>query len=106
MNDINKLLKTPFYKGCSEYGAQMGRSYDNSNLTPEPLLLQKVKFIDGDYDCGGAYWGGCGSPLYCAFSPENTNNPERAMVFVRANSRKEAKGKALANLKGDWTFVK
>lgn len=77
-------------------GAQMGRR----NIVPEKpdqkikLSIQRLKFTDGCYDKGGAYWG-LPENLYCAFAYKpscvsimlNFN----ALVFIRANSRAEAK---------------
>jgi hypothetical protein len=80
---INQLLAEPRYNGCSIRGAQMGRS---ARINGDgPLHLAYVRFVDGDYDLGGAYWG---SPadLYCAWSDD-----EMTMIFVRASSRAEAK---------------
>ena len=48
-----------------------------------------MRFIDGDYDLGGAYWGGGDEPLFCAWAEECD-----ARVFVRAKDRTEAKHKA------------
>ncbi len=91
--DINKILALPENRACAKYGAQMGRMNQNQGA-PEKLRLQQVKFIDGDYDRGGAYWGGCPSdPLWCAFSDKETKNDPPIMIFVRAKSREEAKDK-------------
>ena len=83
----------------------MGRR-NQTEGTPERLHLQRIRFVDYDYDAGGAYWGG-DSPLYCAFSPATTQNATPIMVFVRAGSRHEAKQKVLAELPGKgWGFVR
>jgi hypothetical protein len=59
--------------GRSSYGEPHGK-----------VSLFRVKLVDGDYDDGGAYWGGPPSePLYCA-----RNDEYRA--FIRATSRAEA----------------
>ena len=50
------------------------------------MNLQRVKLIDGDYDLGGAYWGGGGEPLFCAWA-----EGIEARVFVRAKDRRAAK---------------
>ena len=50
------------------------------------MHLQRVRFIDGDYDLGGAYWGGGGEPLFCAWAEDI-----EARVFVRAKDRALAK---------------
>jgi hypothetical protein len=64
-------------------GASMGRK----NILPvsnQPMKLQmeKLAMCDG-YDAGGAYWGHPNN-LYCAWNGETR-------VFVRAESRKQAK---------------
>jgi hypothetical protein len=67
----------------SQRGAPMGRP---SFGTPfgKTVSLFRVKLIDGDYDDGGAYWGGFPSePLYCARGDDYQD-------FVRAKTRKEA----------------
>lgn len=101
--DINAILVTPAYKGCSSRGADMGRSnliggwyryqfdygeeYKETpvDLTDKKLHLQRVKFIDGGYDRGGAYWGSP-SDLWCGFTKD-----EQTMIFVRGNDRAEAR---------------
>ena len=50
------------------------------------MYLQRVRFIDGGCDLGGAYWGGGGDPLFCAWA-EGVD----ARVFVRAKDRDAAK---------------
>ena len=51
------------------------------------MYLQRVRFIDGAYDLGGAYWGGYPSePLFCAWAEDI-----EARVFVRAKDRRAAK---------------
>lgn len=95
--DINKILALPANKGCSIYGAQMGRKNDGGE--PGRLYLQQVRLCNGGYDTGGAYWGH-GNRLYCAF------NDYGAMFFVRAKNRKEAKNKLPAILEGEYGFFK
>lgn len=102
--DINKILKRPEHKGYSSRGADMGRG----NEVGEPCCLhvQRIKFTDGDYDSGGAYWGG-GSGLYCLFSHE-AGVEDETMVFVRAGTYAEAieEAKEILEGRGDegWTF--
>ena len=102
--DINEILKRPCHNASSPFGANMGRK-ENKIGSPERLHLQRIRFIDGDYDTGGAYWGG-GTPLYCAFSDERKSpNDNPIMIFTRANNRTEAKKRILAELEGSgWTF--
>lgn len=74
---------------CSR-GAPMGRSeYGNAcEVSDKRIHLFRVNLVDGDYDDGGAYWGGGRGtkPLYCA----RTGDGCTYRAFVRANSRKEA----------------
>jgi hypothetical protein len=105
MSDINKILKDPCNNACSKYGAAMGRANQTTG-NPERLHLQRVHFVDGDYDSGGAYWGS-GTPLWCAFSPDNTANEKPIRVFVRAAYRDAAKQAVLELLPGsDWKFFR
>lgn len=102
--DINKILRRPCYNASSKYGANMGRQ-NQTEGKPEQLYLQRIRFVDGDYDSGGAYWGSGPPALWCAFSPENTENDEPIMVFVRADNREEAKIKVQDELKEEgFTF--
>jgi hypothetical protein len=104
---INEMLALPCHKGCDQYGAQMGRRSQTQG-EPELLHLQKLRWVGGDYDTGGAYWGGGrgSDPIYCAFSPEDSPNDDPVMVFVRAKNREEAKRLVLDELDGDgWGFL-
>lgn len=48
-----------------------------------------------------------GEPLWCAFSPEASQNERPIRVFVRAKSREAAKVAVLALLPGDdWCFFR
>ncbi len=88
--DINAKLKAA--NAVAQRGAAMGRAawgLDEHRNSPMMMYVQRVKFIDGDYDLGGAYWGGHPSePLFCAWA-ENVD----ARVFVRAKDRSLAKRK-------------
>lgn len=80
-------------KAYSSRGAQMGRPNslpENRNATGK-LRLVRLKWVDGDYDEGGAYWGGgSGDWIYCATG--NLDGEEfTTWVFVRASDREEAK---------------
>jgi len=90
----------------SPYGAPMGRA----GVTDDPAAtvnLFRVRFTgggygtrfdDGDYDLGGAYWGGGPdvNPLWCAWG-------EGFRVFRRAATRADAKA-ALAKEYPDLKF--
>ena len=88
--------------GSSQYGAQMGRQ----NTLPEDpdhpikLRMERLRWVDGDYDQWGAYWGGgSGDSVYCAYGEDNEI---QVYVFVRARSRfgaKRAVREALPNAK-------
>jgi hypothetical protein len=81
-----------FTKAYSTRGADMGRpEILGDGVSPVKLHLEQVRMVDGDYDKGGAYWGGGGglSPLYVAWCPQDL--VDEVQVFVRASSRDAAK---------------
>ena len=81
MDDPNKLL-TPV---SGKYGAPMGRNRISDN--PESTVtLFRVLMVDGDYDRGGAYWGGGEGiqPLYAAIG-------DGFQWFARANTLHDAR---------------
>jgi hypothetical protein len=91
---IIPTMKLPL--ACSKYGAQMGRR----NILPADtdakikLKMEKLKWVDGDYDMGGAYWGGGGgNNIYCAYAyiNEPVDYDFGTLIFVRAYDRNEAK---------------
>jgi len=74
---------------CSR-GAPMGRrSLEASNLSG-PVHLERVTMYDGDYDKGGAYWGGGfgTDPLFCMWNDEGA-------VYLRAKNIDDAKRQLL-----------
>ena len=83
----------------SKYGAQMGRP----NVLPDDttlscaITLERLKWIDGDYDYGGAYWGGpCkGDKKTFIYWAYGDIGEVVAQVFVRASNTTEAKRKVL-----------
>ena len=83
----NKLLSKV---DCSR-GAPMGRRSIKDNLKAKVRLF-RVILVDGDYDIGGAYWGGGTGTrsLYGAIG-------EGFETFLRANNRQEAKEKLLVD---------
>ena len=83
--NINTILRgEPAYSSRCAY---MGRgSYaDREAIAHSPLHLQRV-YLFGDYDAGGAYWGGGGEALYCAFDED-----DRVRWYVRSYTREGAK---------------
>jgi hypothetical protein len=76
-------------KGCSQYGAQMGRRdnhADDQSLAIR-FKLQRLYLDSGGYDWAGAYWG-FGAPLFVA---EGDNGIDVAELFMRASDRDHAK---------------
>lgn len=91
MADINRILKNK-PRPC-RYGAPMG----DCDLVDGPLdrlLLQRVRFVDGDYGPDGTYWGGGRGtePLWCAFNGGDEPGM-RVRLYVRAVSRGAAQAK-------------
>lgn len=84
-----------FTSGCSIYGAQMGRRNETGDgISPVRLHLEHVRMYDGDYDKGGAYWGGGIGPLplWVAYGED----PQaQIQIFVRAPNRAEAKAEVI-----------
>ena len=78
----------------AKYGAPMGRRESPVEDFTGPVCLQKVPMIDGDYDEGGAYWGG-GTPLYCAWDDEGH------AIYFRAKDSSAAKKKLPAH----WEYA-
>lgn len=76
-------MNKPFEENVSSsFGAPMGR---RSSVSIEGKChLQQVKFYDGDYDKGGAYWGSGTAPLFCVWNDEDA-------IYIRANNREAAK---------------
>lgn len=74
----------------------MGRRNDKIDPdAPYVFHIQRIKMVDGDYDAGGAYWGGGGQPLYCAWAPAGEDTDE-CRVFLRANTLDDAKADILS----------
>lgn len=89
--NINTILKR--FPTGSKYGAQLGKTNryngqmsweaDASQPSSQPLYVQKVRMVSGDYAPDGTYWGGGSDPLYCAFNDDSE-------IYVRAKNRKDA----------------
>ena len=76
--NINKIIESV---NC-QFGAPMGRTSKIVSL--DKLYLQKLNWIDADYDCGGAYWGNSGDFIWVAFNDETR-------IYQRAFTREQAK---------------
>jgi hypothetical protein len=104
--DINEILARSENSGATKYGADMGRR-NQCDGQGEKLHLQRLRWVDGDYDTGGAYWGDSrdGTSIYCAFSPDDTQNDPPIRIFVRAKNRDEAASKVLEEVnEGGFSF--
>jgi len=55
------------------------------------LRMERLKWVDGDYDQGGAYWGcpGRGMYMYCAWGKDAQDN--LIQIFVCSINRADAK---------------
>lgn len=77
-------------------GSQMGRRdiIPDDKQADIKLSIQRLDFVDGDYDKWGAYWGS-GQSIYCAFkyTPSCVSIMLNfdCLMFVRANNRHHAK---------------
>lgn len=82
-------MKTKLSEVSCKYGAPMGRSnrIPKDIDTAGKLYLEKLRWVDGAYDQGGAYWG-MGNPIYRASGESET---EQVEIFVRAIDREDAK---------------
>lgn len=77
---------------ASPFGAPMGRRNVLPADTNEPVKLRMVKlrWVDGDYDEGGAYWGSGNGSSDIYYATGDASDVV-AKVFVRAVNREEAK---------------
>jgi hypothetical protein len=92
------MKKLILESGSSQRGAQVGRpDVLPTNLNdPIKLRVEKLRWVDGDYDRFGAYWGGGnGTDIYCAWGEEGDH---QVLVFVRAATRVGAKHLVLQKL--------
>jgi len=74
----------------SQWGASMGRCDHISDPNhPVKFHLVKLRWVDGDYDNGGAYWGGgMGDNIFHAWGDGREDEQE---IFVRAPNRFHAR---------------
>ena len=92
----------PLRKACGPYGASMGRAdtMPENPAAPVRLSLVRLRWVDGDYDAGGAYWGGvAGTWIYRALGDADDGETV-AELYVRASSRDDAKRQILARVPG------
>jgi hypothetical protein len=84
-NDALEKVDGPF-------GAPMGRpdiTGKPEDATHVSVAIFRVALVDGDYDRGGAYWGGGGQPLWCIHGDD-------FRIFRRAGNAIQARQFALA----------
>lgn len=82
--------KLPMVTG--KYGAPMGRASTVVDIdTPVKFYLYRMPMVDGDYDSGGAYWGGGDRIIGWMYHAYGDGPTVRNECFVRAISRAEAK---------------
>lgn len=93
-------------------GSQMGRrdtlpETREARALPCKLRLVRLRWVSGDYDTGGAYWGATraashsrklGKPLSHIFRAVGDVGEERAEIFVRAATRGQARAAVRAKL--------
>jgi hypothetical protein len=66
------LLNAILYKVNCKYGAPMGRTNVGTKPKNDTIFDRVVPFYDGNYDRGGAYWGGGTTPLRVAYNKNLT----------------------------------
>jgi hypothetical protein len=92
----------PLRSACSQYGASMGRrdTLPENPAAPVRLSLVRLRWVDGDYDAGGAYWGRVpGTWIFRALGDADDGETV-AELYVRASGREEAKEKVRARVPG------
>ena len=87
--NINQYLKE--HPRFCTYGAPMGdRDWRGDPDGVYKFHLQRLRFVDGDYALDGTYWGAPAN-VYCAWDDDPEGQDEQVRMFVRADSRSEAK---------------
>lgn len=93
LREGNERMARMRARGEQSRGAAMGaRDVQESE---QPLYVQRVRMVDGDYAPDGTYWGGGRgtAPLWCGFSADGETR-----IYVRASNRECA----CAILSDDW----
>ncbi len=105
-----KVVSAPKPRLVLESGVtNRGARYGRPNILPAnenqdiKLRMEKLRWVDGDYDQFGAYWGRTsGKNIFCAYSEEKVmwrsnwdssiqSEVRRVEIFVAAPNRAEAK---------------
>lgn len=88
-NPRKRAMSPPYSRSAtSRYGASMGRRSDSPGDFVGPVTVQEVP-LEGDYDPGGAYWGGGPGtqPLFAAWDQDGH------AMYLRASSLSAARDK-------------
>ena len=84
----------PLPEASSARGAAMGRADTTSDRDyPVQFEAERLQWVDGDYDQGGAYWGQNRGEYIFRFEGESGDGLES--MFVRARDIEEAKKQVL-----------
>jgi hypothetical protein len=92
----------PLRRGYNQYGAGMGRpeTMPENPAAPIRLSLVRLRWVDGDYDEGGAYWGGgCGDYIFRALGDDDEGG-DVVELYVRAADRESAKARIVRRIPG------
>lgn len=103
MTTTYKRPASLFTRVNSTYGAPMGRSNitDIVTVTADDAIrfrVEKIRWTDGAYDQGGAYWG-AGLPIYLAVH-ENGDD------YIRRSYRARSRADAIAQLRAEFPNAK
>jgi hypothetical protein len=80
-----------------KYGAPMGRPNQDADDRTLPIKfhLTRMRWVDGDYDAGGAYWGNSGGTSIYQAEGDCEEEGIVVEVYYRAATREDAKAKVL-----------
>lgn len=102
---MNTTTKLTLPNGSRQRGAQLGRrdTLPSDSAAPIKLRLTRLRWVDGDYDQFGAYWGRTNRDyIYCARGEDAEH--QEVHKFARARTRDEAKLAILEDIHGATFF--
>ena len=88
-NPRKRALSPPYSRSVSsKYGAPMGRRADSPSDFEGSVTVKQVP-LEGDYDPGGAYWGGGSGtqPLFVAYDADGHERYTRASSLAAAKTK-------------------
>ena len=93
-----KTIKRKLPDASCSRGAPMGRrnNIPSDIETASKLYINPLRWVDGDYDQGGAYFGGGQGDFI--FWAQGETATEQIDVFVRAFNREDAKEMVLEEI--------